>query len=146
MSSTHVFQKFVAKGDWKQKPLLFCQHGRQKPKRTLTSNFYPNVEFVHQHQTEIAFNCISLMECQQSIASQNTMISDRETQWHLDLFQQLCITPLRKWHNNSVELLSENDSLFCIHCLCSFEKHKMLTCNYFSSKCFFSSSLNKFCG
>ena len=27
--------------------------------------------FVHQHQPEIAFKCISLMECQQSVGSQN---------------------------------------------------------------------------
>ena len=34
--------------------------------------------FVHQHQPEIAFKCISLMECQQSIGSQNI---NNDQQW-----------------------------------------------------------------
>ena len=38
-----------------------------------------------------------------------------------DLFHWLCRTPLRKWHIDSVEILWENDSLFCSHCLFSFE-------------------------
>ena len=39
VASTHVLQKTVAKGEWKQKPCNFCQHGGKEPKRTFKIYF-----------------------------------------------------------------------------------------------------------
>ena len=76
VSNTHDLQKFEKKRSCKQKPCFFDSMAGKNLKEPLQVIYVLNTEltnlFVDQHQPEIAFNCKSLMEYQQSIGSQHT--------------------------------------------------------------------------
>ena len=76
VATTHVLQKLVAKGKQMQKHCFLASMVGKNLTEPSQVNSVLIVELInlfhHQHQPEIAFNCISLMECQQSIGSQNT--------------------------------------------------------------------------
>ena len=87
--------KCLKKGSCKQKPCFFASMVGKNLKEPLQVIYVLNAElinlFVHQHQPEIAFNCKSLMEYQQSIGSQHTNNNQQQQTYIMTVFSAFIV-------------------------------------------------------